>query len=57
MLNSFPEEVYNTEVERIDGNFTVTNSDEAFVLSPYYSTVTDRKIQIVEGLLQYTKPA
>ncbi|MFC7257521.1 hypothetical protein [Haloplanus litoreus] len=47
------ESVYNAEIERIDGNLTVTNPDEALVLSSYYSTVIDRKIQIVEGLLQF----
>ena len=49
--------VYNAEVERIDGNLTVTNPDEALVLSSYYSTVIDRKIQIVEGLLQHSAMA
>jgi len=49
--------VYNADVERVDGNLTVTNTDEALVLSSYYSTVIDRKIQIIESLLQHSEMA
>ena len=49
--------VYNAKVERVDGNLTVTNPAEALVLSSYSSTVIDRKIQIIEGLLQHSAMA
>ncbi|MDS0283964.1 Ig-like domain-containing protein [Haloarcula onubensis] len=49
--------VYNADVERVDGELTVTDTDEALVLSSYYSTVIDRKIQIIESLLQHSEMA
>jgi hypothetical protein len=49
--------VYNAEVERINRTLAVTNPDEALVHSSYYSTVIDRKLQIVESLLQHSAMA
>mgnify|MGYP000091377824 FL=1 len=49
--------VYNADVERVDGNLSVTNPGEALVLSSYYSNVFERKIQIIESLLQHSEMA
>ena len=49
--------VYNADVERVDGNLTVTNPSEALVLSSYYTTVVERKIQIIESLLEHSAMA
>jgi len=49
--------VYNAEIGEVDGNLTVTNPNGALVLSSSYTTVIDRKIDIVESLLQYSELA